>query len=233
MFCRERFERVPLPPSINESWAVGQRFSRTFGQTEKPTPNRLCQGEEESSGRTQTEKQFSIESILGKDETLCRENSDFSEIFPPTQNSPYFSDSGQAKSYFREMQDFEDLRRDGGRRMKSKRIRTIFTPEQLERMEEEFHRQQYMVGPERLYLASRLNLTEAQVKVWFQNRRIKWRKQNMHVQQNKLEILRTKQQQQQMMLMNQEMNSTHVDQINLVQNSNMQESESVDQLQNF
>ena len=72
-----------------------------------------------------------------------------------------------------------------------------------------------------------------QVKVWFQNRRIKWRKQNMHVQQNKLEILRTKQQQQQMMLMNQEMNSTHVDQINLVQNSNMQESESADQLQNF
>ena len=55
----------------------------------------------------------------------------------------------------------------------------------------------------------------------------------MHVQQNKLEILRTKQQQQQMMLMNQEMNSTHVDQINLVQNSNMQESESADQLQNF
>ena len=49
--------------------------------------------------------------------------------------------------------------------MKSKRIRTIFTPEQLERMEEEFHRQQYMVGPERLYLASRLNLTEAQVRV--------------------------------------------------------------------
>lgn len=52
--------------------------------------------------------------------------------------------------------------------MKSKRIRTIFTPEQLERLEQEFKRQQYMVGTGRLILASMLNLTEAQVKVWFQ-----------------------------------------------------------------
>nr|XP_046912184.1 homeobox protein notochord-like [Dermatophagoides farinae] len=62
---------------------------------------------------------------------------------------------------------------------KSKRIRTIFTPEQLERLENEFEKQQYMVGTGRLYLASTLNLTEAQVKVWFQNRRIKWRKQHL------------------------------------------------------
>ncbi|VVC37361.1 Hypothetical protein CINCED_3A010922 [Cinara cedri] len=46
---------------------------------------------------------------------------------------------------------------------KSKRVRTIFTPEQLERLEMEFERQQYMVGPERLYLAHTLQLTEAQV----------------------------------------------------------------------
>lgn len=51
---------------------------------------------------------------------------------------------------------------------KSKRVRTIFTPDQLEKLETEFERQQYMVGPERLYLASALNLSEAQVKVWFQ-----------------------------------------------------------------
>lgn len=64
-----------------------------------------------------------------------------------------------------------------------KRVRTIFTAEQLERLEGEFARQQYMVGPERLYLAHALRLTEAQVKVWFQNRRIKWRKHH-HEQQS-------------------------------------------------
>lgn len=66
-----------------------------------------------------------------------------------------------------------------GNSCKSKRVRTIFTPEQLERLETEFERQQYMVGSGRNYLASTLNLSEAQVKVWFQNRRIKWRKQHL------------------------------------------------------
>ncbi|XP_076308257.1 uncharacterized protein LOC143223821 [Tachypleus tridentatus] len=73
---------------------------------------------------------------------------------------------------------------------KAKRVRTIFTAEQLDRLETEFERQQYMVGPERLQLASALNLTEAQVKVWFQNRRIKWRKQHFDAQHAKLTRLR-------------------------------------------
>ncbi|CAL1575596.1 unnamed protein product [Knipowitschia caucasica] len=69
---------------------------------------------------------------------------------------------------------------------KSKRMRTSFTSEQLSRLEKEFARQQYMVGSERFLLASALQLTEAQVKVWFQNRRIKWRKQSLEQQQAKL-----------------------------------------------
>lgn len=58
----------------------------------------------------------------------------------------------------------------------NKRLRTIFNQEQLDRLEVEFNRQQYMVGSERSFLATSLNLTESQVKIWFQNRRIKWRK---------------------------------------------------------
>ncbi|EMP40359.1 Homeobox protein not2 [Chelonia mydas] len=69
---------------------------------------------------------------------------------------------------------------------KSKRVRTIFSSDQLARLEKEFARQQYMVGTERCLLASALHLTEEQVKVWFQNRRIKWRKQSLEQQQAKL-----------------------------------------------
>ncbi|XP_021176978.1 homeobox protein notochord [Fundulus heteroclitus] len=78
---------------------------------------------------------------------------------------------------------FHPFKTKGG---KSKRMRTSFTSEQLSRLEKEFARQQYMVGSERFLLASALQLTEAQVKVWFQNRRIKWRKQSLEQQQAKL-----------------------------------------------
>lgn len=64
---------------------------------------------------------------------------------------------------------------------KPKRVRTIFTPEQLKRLEYEFNNQMYLVGHDRCCLADSLNLSEAQVKVWFQNRRIKHRKLNPFV----------------------------------------------------
>ncbi|KAM6949653.1 ventral anterior homeobox 2 [Aplochiton taeniatus] len=57
-----------------------------------------------------------------------------------------------------------------------KRTRTSFTAEQLYRLELEFQRCQYVVGRERTDLARQLNLSETQVKVWFQNRRTKQKK---------------------------------------------------------
>ena len=59
---------------------------------------------------------------------------------------------------------------------KTKRIRTTFTPEQLKVLEHEFAIQMYLVGEYREVLAQSLGLSEGQVKVWFQNRRIKHRK---------------------------------------------------------
>lgn len=66
-----------------------------------------------------------------------------------------------------------------GTHFKRKRPRTMFTLYQLERMEGEFLRRQYITGNQRLQLASELQLSETQVRVWFQNRRIKWRKDVM------------------------------------------------------
>ncbi|MCJ8734200.1 hypothetical protein PDJAM_G00232730 [Pangasius djambal] len=57
-----------------------------------------------------------------------------------------------------------------------RRIRTVFSAEQLQKLEEVFSKQRYMTGSEKVLLASALRLTETQVKVWFQNRRTKWRK---------------------------------------------------------
>ncbi|XP_073820405.1 empty spiracles [Musca autumnalis] len=56
---------------------------------------------------------------------------------------------------------------------KPKRIRTAFSPSQLLKLEHAFENNQYVVGAERKALAQSLNLSETQVKVWFQNRRTK------------------------------------------------------------
>ncbi|GMT26469.1 hypothetical protein PFISCL1PPCAC_28390, partial [Pristionchus fissidentatus] len=56
---------------------------------------------------------------------------------------------------------------------KHKRIRTAFSPAQLVQLEKAFLANHYVVGTERKQLASRLSLSETQVKVWFQNRRTK------------------------------------------------------------
>ncbi|XP_056625583.1 empty spiracles homeobox 3 [Triplophysa dalaica] len=62
---------------------------------------------------------------------------------------------------------------------KPKRIRTAFSPSQLLRLEHAFEKNHYVVGAERKQLANGLCLTETQVKVWFQNRRTKHKRQKL------------------------------------------------------
>ena len=132
---------------------------------------------------------------------------DIASILKPTMNTSYMDDtedgsSDDPSSSFESEHSLNHSAatpsRGSNERIKSKRLRTIFTNEQLERLETEFERQQYMVGRERLYLARMLNLSETQVKVndplacekqtrirlqiWFQNRRIKWRRQALENQ---------------------------------------------------
>ncbi|XP_028391275.1 homeobox protein slou-like [Dendronephthya gigantea] len=65
-----------------------------------------------------------------------------------------------------------------GKEGKPRRARTAFTYEQLVALENKFKTTRYLSVCERLNLAMSLSLTETQVKIWFQNRRTKWKKQN-------------------------------------------------------
>ncbi|XP_065335670.1 homeobox protein Nkx-6.2-like [Cloeon dipterum] len=61
---------------------------------------------------------------------------------------------------------------------KKKHTRPTFSGQQIFALEKTFEQTKYLAGPERAKLAFALGMTESQVKVWFQNRRTKWRKRH-------------------------------------------------------
>ncbi|XP_078376037.1 homeobox protein ceh-63-like [Oculina patagonica] len=63
------------------------------------------------------------------------------------------------------------------RNVRKRKQRPLFTQQQVQALEQEFTRHRYVSEEKRAELASTLNLTETQVKTWFQNRRTKWRKE--------------------------------------------------------
>ncbi|XP_037797078.1 ventral anterior homeobox 2a-like [Penaeus monodon] len=143
------------------AWA----FSRPWAPSASPPPAHIIT----PSQMSRKAKAFTIDALLGLDTQ---------KDLPDTAASPPASPISllHQDSYDTALRDAPG---------KIKRHRTVFTESQLQRLEEEFQRQQYLVGPERKQLASQLQLSDLQLKVWFQNRRIKWRKNQLSATQDR------------------------------------------------
>ncbi|XP_015213271.2 homeobox protein Dlx6a isoform X2 [Lepisosteus oculatus] len=84
-------------------------------------------------------------------------------------NSPY---SEQQKTTVIENGEI----RFNGKGKKIRKPRTIYSSLQLQALNHRFQQTQYLALPERAELAASLGLTQTQVKIWFQNKRSKFKK---------------------------------------------------------
>ncbi|XP_035519887.1 ventral homeobox [Morone saxatilis] len=116
-----------------------------------------------------------MESSGRQDTSLC------SPLHPTSCASPISEMSGYSSGYESEAASSECLSVDEGSETEKdgpqRRVRTKFTPDQIDKLEKIFNKHKYLDAGERVKTAQKLSLTETQVRTWFQNRRMKLKRE--------------------------------------------------------
>ncbi|KAG5670551.1 hypothetical protein PVAND_000805 [Polypedilum vanderplanki] len=156
----------------------GMSFSETSEDESVASdqPLNLCviKSRDSSPGTEKNRKDLPTKSILKRKRSIDVT----SDSYLSNDSMSYKETSTNGK----EIDDDESINEDGfdeqsadGKR--KKKARTTFTGRQIFELEKQFEVKKYLSSSERSEMARLLNVTETQVKIWFQNRRTKWKKQ--------------------------------------------------------
>ncbi|KAH8250363.1 hypothetical protein KR026_011500 [Drosophila bipectinata] len=114
-------------------------------------------------------------SPTGSSDSLMRDKLLATNSSPAAANHQHPNPSS-ANSALETTEDDSDSGSTDARR--KKKARTTFTGRQIFELEKQFEVKKYLSSSERTEMAKLLMVTETQVKIWFQNRRTKWKKQD-------------------------------------------------------
>nr|XP_033783624.1 homeobox protein Nkx-2.5 isoform X1 [Geotrypetes seraphini] len=138
-----------------------------------------------SSFKQETYPGTPILSDLSEDLTQCESPKSFNSSLYANSYGPMDPSKdprGEKKGLCSSLKSLEEEKRDPEsserpRQRKRRKPRVLFSQVQVYELERRFKQQKYLSAPERDHLANVLKLTSTQVKIWFQNRRYKCKRQ--------------------------------------------------------